>query len=317
MATLGKDGTIRIWDVETGQRIQTVGPGTEAALVVALSADGALVAAGDGANIQVWNAETGEPVQTLVGYWEDEEAQEDWLGHEKDVTALAFSPDGLLLASGSDDTTIMFWDLETGEVAWDSEGHWAPVTTMVFSEESSALLSGGADNKIRNFRVPGGKVTATYEGHLATVNDVAYGLVPDTIVTAGEDGTMRVWESANQYVVHMEWSKHGLQPAWGRLMALWMLISGIVGLVCLWGLVKTRLWSHLLALVLYLLGPLVVVGLPLLEVISYPLPWSLKLLIGWPLLVLAGWYIIVLVALTREPVGVFYEALTMCPWLSS
>ena len=308
LATIGRDGMVRVWDLATGEQIQSIGPGEDTKLVVAISADGGLVAAGDGPNIEVWDAQTGEPVQRLEGYWEDEESQDTWLGHDEEVTSLAFSPDGLYLASGSADTTIVFWDLETGETAWLSEGHWATVTTMVFQEDSGGLLSGGQDNKLRTLRIPGGKVTATYEGHLSTVNSVAFGPLPDSILSAGDDGTLRVWETASQRVVHMEWSRHGFQPTWGRLLAAWLLISGLLGLICLWGLRSHRTWSHLLALALYLLGPIVVIGLPLMEVLSYPLSLGIKLQIAWPLVLLGVWYIVLLVVLTRDKVAMQYEA---------
>ena len=308
LATSFEDGRVQVWDLASGQAIQRFGPGEGEALAVALSADGAMIAAGAGPNIQIWDVQTGEEVQRLEGYWEDEATQEDWLGHDEEVTALTFSPDGGLLASGSADTTIMFWDLASGEVASAAEGHWATVTTMVFSEDGALLLSGGRDNKIRNLRSLGGKSTGTFEGHLNTVNGVGYGPDGQVILSSSDDGTLRVWETSNQKVVHLEWSHYGFQPTWGRLLAIWMLISGILGLVCLVGLWKYRIWSHLLALALYLLGPLVVLGLPLLEVLSYPLTQAVKLRIAWPLIALGVWYIILLVVLTRERVAVQYEA---------
>jgi polar amino acid transport system permease protein len=308
LATIAGDGMVRVWDLTTGQGLQTIGPNEGTKLAVALSADGALVAAGDGADIQVWDVETGQSLQRLEGYWKNEEAQEGWLGHDEEVTALAFSPDGQTLASGSADTTIAFWDLPTGQVESVSEGHWATVTAMVFHEQGNAMLSGGRDNTLRSLRVPGGKRTGSFEGHLNTVNGVAYGPVPDAILSAGDDGTMRVWETANERIIHIEWSNYGFQPTWGTVLAAWMLISGLLGLICLWGLWKFRIWSHLLPLAMYLIGPIVVLGLPLLEVLSYPLPTDVKLRIAWPLIALGLWYVVLLAVLTREPVALKYQA---------
>jgi polar amino acid transport system permease protein len=308
LATIADDGVVRVWDLATGQALQAIGPNEGAKLAVALTADGALVAAGDGADIQVWDAQTGEPVQKLAGYWKDEEAQQGWQGHDEPVTTLAFSPDGRILASGSADTTIVFWDMGTGEVESQSEGHWATVTALVFHEQGNAVLSAGRDNKARSLRVPGGKRTATFEGHLNTVNSVAFGPVPDAILSASNDGTLRLWETVNQRAIHIEWSKYGFQPTWGSVVAVWMLISGVIGLICLWGLLRFQIWSHLLALVIYLIGPIVALGLPLLETLSYPLTTDLKLQIAWPLIALAAWYVLLLVVLTRERVAVQYEA---------
>lgn len=316
LAALAKDGAVQVWDVNTGQQLRVIPGGSTPRQAVALNADGTLVAAGEGNGAQVWDVPTGEPVQTLAAYCDEgdsttqeacEEADADWLGHDEEVTSLAFSPDDQLLATGSADTTIIFWDLATGEAKWSSAGHWSTVTAMVFNEAGDFLLTGGADYKARTIRVAGGKSTAIYEGHLNTVTSLAFGPEKGNIVTAGEDGTLRVWETANQYTVHLEWSKLGLQPVWGRLLAVWMLVSGVLALVSLWGLTRIRIWGHLLALGLFLLGPIVVLGLPLFEVLTYPLQFGTKLQIAWPLLILFAWYIVIYVVLTSEPVALLYE----------
>jgi polar amino acid transport system permease protein len=317
LAMLSEAGVASVWDLQAGQQVQSIALDEGARLAVALSADGALLATGEDPSVQVWDVETGESIQRLDAYCDDEtfttkeecdEADEDWLGHDEEVTALAFSPDGQILASGSADTTIMFWDLETAEVDSPSEGHWATVTTMVFSDDGALLLSGGRDNKIRDIRAIGGKNTATYEGHLNTVNRALHGPVAGTVISASDDGTVRVWEAATQYTLHIEWTRHGFQASWGNVLAFWMLLSGVLGLVCLYGLWRCQIWSHLVALCMYIVGPIIVLGLPLLEMLSYPLSTDVKLRIGWPLIVLSVWYVVLDIILMREDVGVAYEA---------
>ncbi|HSR33187.1 MAG TPA: WD40 repeat domain-containing protein, partial [Anaerolineae bacterium] len=325
LAALNEVGVVSVWDLVAQQEVQSIPAGDNHAKAVAINGNGTLVAipvdslmtGTAGAAAKIWNVQSGELTQTLEPYCDDgtsttekacNEAREDWFGHDKEITSLAFSPDGLLLTTGSADTTVIFWELETGQAAASSVGHWAAVTVMVFNEPGDFLLSGGRDYKSRTLRVAGGKSTAIYEGHLATVNGVAFGPQEDTIITVSDDGGLRVWATANQYTAHIEWSRLGLQPAWGRAFALWMLISGVLALVALWGLRRVRLWAHLLALAVFLVGPILMLGLPLLEVLTYPLPLIQKLQIAWPLLFLVGWYIVLLVVLTREPVSVFYEA---------
>jgi len=308
LATIGEDGVVRVWDLAAGEVRQSIGPNEHTKRAVAISPDGALVAAGDGENIQVWDASSGEPVQRLEGYWEDETTQEDWLGHEGEVTALDFSPDAELLVSGSADKSIVFWDVESGEVRWTGEGHFAALNKLVFNQEGDAVLSGSADAKAKNWRMPGGKVSSTFVGHLGAVNAVAYGPDQASILSAGDDGSVRAWDTINTSETHIEWTVKGLQSTWGRLFGVWMLASGLVGLVCLWGLWKVQGWSHLLTLALYVLGPIIVLGLPLLETISYPFSWGARLQIAWPLLALAAWYAGLVTILTRESVAVPYEA---------
>lgn len=318
LATVGQDGIIRVFDATSGKILQAIGPNENVGLAVAVGPDGSILAASDGVDIQLWDTHSGKALQTLTGYCKDEptivtqkackKAEERWMGHDKLVTTLAFSPDGKLLASGSADTSIVFWDLENAKVKWESGGHWATVTTLVFNSNGTAMLSGGADSKVRSWRLPGAKGTAYYEGHLSAVNGVAFGIAENTILSAGKDGTLREWETANQKVIRIEWAKYGLQPEWGETLIYWMLFSGLLGLIALWGLWVFRPWGHLLALAVYILGPVVILGLPLLETLTYPLSIGLKLQIAWPLMALVLWYVLLILVLMREAVADFYES---------
>ena len=315
LATVGDDGVVRLWDVSAlpdtgmapGPEIRSFGPGQDTTHAVALSPDGTLLAVGDGPNIQLWDTRTGMAVRRLEGRWEGSE-EKTWLGHRRPVLSLAFSPDGQLLASGAQDATCAFWNVESGDVAWMAEGHYGAVTSLLFSQDGRSLLSGSADTKLRTWRIPGGKFTAVYEGHLSAVTGVLFGFQADTILSAADDGTVRVWEMTNQKITHLEWTRYGFLPIWGRLFTTWTWISGLVGLVCLWGLWRSRTWSHLLALALFLLGPIIVLGLPLLEALSYPVSWEVRLRVAWPAMVLVLWYVALLLVLTREPVAIHYEA---------
>ena len=308
LATVGEDGIVRVIDTGSGQITQFIGPIEGATKAIAVSSDGAQVAAAVGSEIQIWNAQTGEEVQRLTGSWVDEAVQDDWLGHLEDITTLVFSPDGTLIASGSDDTIVAFWDLESGLVVWTGENHFASITKLVFNPDGKSVLSSSADFKSRIFRVPGGKSSDTFVGHLSAVNAIALGIQPDTMITGGADGSIRQWDIANTSVSHIEWTKLGVQPTWGSLISVWLLISGVIGFVCLWGLYKRKGWSQLLSLGLFIIGPIISLGLPILEATSYPLPWTLKLVVMAPLLLLAAWYAMLVIILMREQVIAYYDA---------
>jgi WD40 repeat protein len=99
---------------------------------------GTLVVTSGGSSpfIRVWDAGTGKLVRTLRG-------------HTGDVMALAFSPDGRRLASGSYDQTIKLWDVETGQEVLTLRGHTAQVLGLAFSPDGHQLFSCGDDQTVR------------------------------------------------------------------------------------------------------------------------------------------------------------------------
>ena len=307
LVTIGGNGIVRVWDVGSGQVLQTIGPGEGTKLAVALSRDGTLVAAGDGEQIQIWEARTGTSLHRLEGYVEGEET-EGLAGRGEKVTALAFSPDGNYLASGSSGGTVLIWNIEKGEIAWATKGHLASVTKVIFDASSEYLLSSGADNYVRRWRVSGGKFAGLFGGHLGTVTSVAFGLDADTIVSGGSDGSVRLWDGVNQLERHLVWTKLGLMPVWGTVLAIWMLGSGLLGLLLAWGLWRVRTWGHLGSLALYTIGPLFSVVLPLLETTAYPITWSIRLSIAWPLMVLLVWYIFLVAYIRHDAIAIPYQA---------
>lgn len=314
LAVLGESGIVRLWDVAWGAVFREIPAGEAPRKAVALNADGTLLAVGEGKRILLLEVEGSRPPRVLQGYWRNAAAQEGWEGHTGEVIALAFSPDGRLLASGGSDTLLIFWDLEDGTVAGTTEAHWAPVVRVAFNWDGTYFLSGSQDAKALNGR-PASQTVINYEGHLGTVTGVAFGHEPTVLYTAGDDGTVRSWETVNRSQTHMEWTRVGLAPLWGEIFAWWMFGSGILGLVFLWAMGRMRGWGHLMAMGLYLLGILLMLVpiltaflLPLVGIRSYTLPWPLGLQVTWPLIVVALWYGGLIALLTREPVALCYEA---------
>ena len=69
-------------------------------------------------------------------------------GHSEAVLSVSFSPDGKALASGSGDTTVRIWDLETETPLFTCEGHKHWVLFVSFSPDCSKIASGGMDHSI-------------------------------------------------------------------------------------------------------------------------------------------------------------------------
>jgi WD40 repeat protein len=117
---------------------------------IAFSPDGKLLASGSvGKTIKIWQIGTEEELRSLktgsVGVT-------SLKGHSDRINSLAFSPDGKILASGSDDKTIKIWQLATGKLICTLTGHLAAVQSVAFSPNGLMLVSGSWDTTIKIWR---------------------------------------------------------------------------------------------------------------------------------------------------------------------
>jgi hypothetical protein len=119
------------------------------------------------------------------------------LRHEAAVGAVAFSSDGLTIASGGDDALVCIADVATGKERHLLRGHLGRVAAVAFSPDGKVLASGGRDTMVCLWSPATGKRLHKLEGHERTVLALAF--TPDGrhLASGSYDGTVRLWDVAS------------------------------------------------------------------------------------------------------------------------
>ncbi len=113
--------------------------------------------------------------------------------HQGAFEAVAFSPDGEVVVTGSGDGTVQLWQAETGEPLDLPIRHEVAVGAVAFSPNERTVVTGGADGMVRLWRVKTGASIGQTLSHEAAVRAVAFSPDGQVVMTGSEDGVVQLW----------------------------------------------------------------------------------------------------------------------------
>lgn len=143
LAVADDDGMVQLWDVASSSVTRTIVPGT-GIQALRFAPNGAVLASAEGQTITLYDVASGRLLRKLDK-------------HDAPINALAFSANGQLLASGSDDRTAIIWDVRTGKSKHTLKGHDQTVRTVAFSPDGRLLASGSGNASVVLWDVKSGR----------------------------------------------------------------------------------------------------------------------------------------------------------------
>ena len=219
-------GTIKLWDVDTGNIKSTLKVASDSNIeYIVFSPDGRTIASSEGWTepaVQLWDVASGKLRTTLFGHTDgvhDISFSPDsrtlasggsdrtvvlWdvatgnykttlTEHTNHIQGIAFSPDGNTLASGSRDGKIILWDTQNLQKKMVISGHIYGFQSIAFSPDSKTIASGSYDKTVRLWDITTGKNTSTLPGHIAVVESVAFSPDGQTIASGGGTSSLNRW----------------------------------------------------------------------------------------------------------------------------
>jgi WD40 repeat protein len=192
-AMAGDDGEIRLFSSETGQLLDPItgqGGGVIAATFVGT---GRLLSVAANKSLVVWNTLAPWMLERRLGAIDSPQVFVDR------VTALDFSPDGRLLATGggvpSRSGELRLWDVETGSLVREiTEPHSDAVLCLQFSPDGRQIASGAADRFTKVFDVETGMFVKSFEGHGQHVLGVSWRADGRVLATGSADKSIKLWD---------------------------------------------------------------------------------------------------------------------------
>jgi COMPASS component SWD3 len=203
MISGGNDRVITLRNLKTGKIIRSFTGHSGSIYGLSLSPDGqTLVSSSRDTTLKIWHLHTintysSNSTNRLIG----DGLINTLVGHSSSINAVKISPNGQIIASGSEDNTIKIWDLNSGVCLATLEGHEAGVRAIAISPDGQLLISGSADHTIKLWQLPIVENEPicpdpiyTLTGHSDEIKCLAISPDGQILASGSQDKTIKLWQ---------------------------------------------------------------------------------------------------------------------------
>jgi uncharacterized protein with WD repeat len=201
LITSGSDGTVNVWNWNTGKYLGARVNHNTQVLSLAISPDGEILVSGALDGIRVWTLNPRRPFFQLTS-----------IGSPS--FSVAINPaNGQTLASGDGEGAVKLWNLQTAVKLSEFTAHSRPVTGVAFSGDGQRLITSSEDRTLKIWDAQTNKLVHTLVGHTGPVRQMVIHPNGQIIASASNDG-VRLWNIASGEL--LQWIK---TPDWANSLA--------------------------------------------------------------------------------------------------
>lgn len=186
---------VKLWDAESGQKLNELAGHTNWVRAIAFSHDGQCLATGSGGylgkdgkpvvgddnSVRIWDIDNGNAIRVFEK-------------NKEPILAVAFSKDDQELISCGDDDNVKLWQRDSGNLLQNMLGHWDDVHCVIFVPGRHFAVSGSEDGGIRLWDLDRGVEIWSFSGHEGSVESLACTSDRKYLVTGSKDATIRIWD---------------------------------------------------------------------------------------------------------------------------